>query len=105
MSLADRLFTIDDRVRNRILILDVERLPGITTQYWWDRSDLKNRYVHYETVQRQPRTTIVCAKWYDSDEVIELSARSSGYRPRPTPTTAQRWSGPSPRSPSRTANA
>jgi hypothetical protein len=80
VSLADRLFTIDDRVRNRILILDVERLPGITTQYWWDRGDLKNRYIHYETVQRQPRTTIVCAKWYDSDEVIELAEWDKGGR-------------------------
>ncbi len=25
-----------DGVRNKILILDVERLPGITKQYWWD---------------------------------------------------------------------
>jgi hypothetical protein len=80
VSLADRLFTIDDRVRNKILILDVERLPGITTQYWWDRGDLKNRYIHYETVQRQPRTTIVCAKWYDSDEVIQLAEWDKGGR-------------------------
>lgn len=58
-------------VRNRILILDVERLPGITKQYWWDRGDLKNRYIHYETVERQPRTTIVCAKWYDRPDVIQ----------------------------------
>ena len=41
-------------VRNRILILDVERLPGITQQTWWDRGDLKNRYVHHETVTREP---------------------------------------------------
>ena len=46
-------------VRNRILILDVERLPGITQQSWWDRGDLKNRYIHHETVVREPRTTIV----------------------------------------------
>lgn len=80
MSLADRLFTIDERVRNKILILDVERLPGITHQYWWDRGDLKNRYIHYETVERQPRTTIVCAKWYDSDEVIQLAEWDKGGR-------------------------
>jgi DNA polymerase III epsilon subunit-like protein len=80
VSLADRLFTIDEHVRNKILILDVERLPGITTQFWWDRGDLKNRYIHYETVQRQPRTTIVCAKWYHSDEVIELAEWDKGGR-------------------------
>ena len=71
-----------EHVRNKILILDVERLPGITSQYWWDRGDLKNRYIHYETVQRLPRTTIVCAKWYDSDEVIEMAEWDRGGRPR-----------------------
>ncbi|GHJ59148.1 hypothetical protein NOK12_16660 [Nocardioides sp. OK12] len=67
-------------VRNRILILDVERLPGITQQSWWDRGDLKNRYVHHETVTREPRTTIVCAKWYDSGEVIRLAEWDKGGR-------------------------
>lgn len=67
-------------VRNRILILDVERLPGITQQYWWDRGDLKNRYVHYETIIRQPRTTIVCAKWYDDADVIQLAEWDKGGR-------------------------
>ena len=69
-------------VRNRILILDVERLDGITQQHYWDRGDLKNRYVHYETVIRQPRTTIFCAKWYDSDEVIRLAEWDKGGRKR-----------------------
>ena len=82
MSLADRLTVMRDGVRNKILILDVERLPGITEQYWWDRGDLKNRYVHYETVKRHPRTTIVCAKWYDSDELIELAEWDTGGRKR-----------------------
>lgn len=81
MSLADRV-QIASGVRNRILILDVERLPGITKQYWWDRGDLKNRYIHYETVERAPRTTIVCAKWYDSDTVIELAEWDKGGRKR-----------------------
>ena len=80
MSLADKLATIADGVRNRILILDVERLDGITQQHWWDRGDLKNRYVHYETVVRQPRTTIVCAKWYDRPEVIQLAEWDAGGR-------------------------
>ena len=79
MSLTDRV-QIASGVRNRILILDVERLPGITEQYWWDRGDLKNRYIHYETVKRSPRTTIVCAKWYDSDTVIELAEWDKGGR-------------------------
>jgi hypothetical protein len=79
MSLADRV-QIASGVRNRILILDVERLPGITEQYWWDRGDLKNRYIHHETVKRLPRTTIVCCKWYESDEVIQLAEWDKGGR-------------------------
>jgi hypothetical protein len=80
-SLAQQ-YQIAQGVNNRILILDVERLDGITQQHWWDRGDLKNRYVHYETVIRQPRTTIVCAKWYDRPEVIELAEWDKGGRKR-----------------------
>lgn len=76
-----RVTPIAAPVNNRILILDVERLDGITQQHYWDRGDLKNRYVHYETVIRQPRTTIFCAKWYDSDEVIRLAEWDKGGRP------------------------
>ena len=81
VSLNKRLANaINERVRNRVLILDVERLPGITKQFWWDRGDLKNRYIHYETVERVPRTTIVCAKWYDKPDVIELAEWDKGGR-------------------------
>lgn len=79
MSLSDRL---SDAVLNRILILDVERLPGITEQYWWSRADLKNRYIHYENVTRQPRTTLVCAKWYDDPEVLTFAEWDPGGRKR-----------------------
>lgn len=71
---------ISPAVRNRILILDVERLDGITQQHWWDRGDLKNRYIHHETVIREPRTTIVCAKWYDQPDVIRLTEWDKGGR-------------------------
>jgi hypothetical protein len=80
MSISD-LFQIAEGVTNRILILDVERLDGITVQHWWDRGDLKNRYVHYETVARQPRTTVVCAKWYDSPDVMHFAEWDRGGRP------------------------
>ncbi len=82
MSLAERVATvpINPTVRNRILVLDVERLPGITEQRWWDRGDLKNRYVHQETVTREPRTTIFCAKWYDQPNVIRLAEWDKGGR-------------------------
>jgi hypothetical protein len=77
---AAKTTPIADGVRNRILILDVERLPGITEQRWWDRGDLKNRYVHHETVIREPRTTIVCAKWYSEPNVIRLAEWDKGGR-------------------------
>lgn len=79
MSISE-LFQIADGALNKILILDVERLDGITQQHYWDRGDLKNRYVHYETVIRQPRTTIVCAKWYDQPDVIQLAEWDKGGR-------------------------
>lgn len=73
---------ISPAVRNRILVLDVERLDGITQQHWWDRGDLKRRYIHHETVIREPRTTIVCAKWYDQPDVIRLAEWDKGGRGR-----------------------
>lgn len=79
MTLAQRI-EMSAAVRNRILILDVERLPGITEQSWWDRGDLKNRYIHHESVIREPRTTIVCAKWYDSPEIMRFAEWDKGGR-------------------------
>lgn len=83
MSLADvaaKVTPINPAARNRILILDVERLPGITQQTWWDRKDLQRKYIHHETVTREPRTTIVCAKWYDSPEVMRFAEWDKGGR-------------------------
>lgn len=82
MSLAERVQTaqIAKGVRNRILILDVERVPGITVQSFWDRGDLQKRYVHHETVTREPRTTIMCAKWYDQPDIIRLAEWDKGGR-------------------------
>lgn len=67
-------------VRNRILILDVERVDGVTQQHFWDRGDLQKRYIHHETVVREPRTTIACAKWYDEPDVIRLAEWDAGGR-------------------------
>ena len=80
MSLDARVTAISEGVRNKILILDVERLPGLTTQQWWDRGDLKNRYIHHETVTREPRTTIACAKWYDEPDVMRFAEWDKGGR-------------------------
>ena len=79
MGLTEKL-AINPKVRNRILILDVERVNGITQQHWWDRKDLQKRYIHHETVIREPRTTIVCAKWYDQPDVIRLTEWDKGGR-------------------------
>jgi len=83
MSIIERLaHPINPKARNRILILDVERLDGITQQHWWDRKDLQKRYIHHETVIREPRTTILCAKWYDRPDVIRLAEWDKGGRGR-----------------------
>ena len=75
-----RTSSIAPEVRNRILILDVERIPGITQQRWWGRGDLQKRYIHHETVTREPRTTIVCAKWYDQPDVMRFAEWDKGGR-------------------------
>lgn len=81
-AFREDLKQINPMVRNRILILDVERLDGITQQHWWDRKDLQKRYIHHESVIREPRTTIVCAKWYDRPDVIRLTEWDKGGRAR-----------------------
>lgn len=73
---------INARVRNKILILDVERIQGITRQFWWDRADLKNRYISYESVERLPRTTVVCAKFYHQPDVMRFAEWDKGGRKR-----------------------
>lgn len=75
-----KLKKISTGVNNRILILDVERVAGLTQQAWWERRDLQKRYIHHETVIREPRTTIVCAKFYDSPDVIRLAEWDKGGR-------------------------
>lgn len=84
MTIADIAATtkMAEGVRNRVLILDVERVAGVTQQFFWDRGDLKNRYVHHETVVREPRTTIVCAKWYDQPDVMRFAEWDQGGRGR-----------------------
>lgn len=79
-ALTATVHRISQGVQNRILVLDVERLDGISQQHWWDRGDLKQRYIHHETVIREPRTTIVCAKWYDQPDVLRFAEWDEGGR-------------------------
>jgi hypothetical protein len=82
MSIANlaKVTPIVDDVLTRILVLDVERLDGITQEHFWDRGDLKNRYVHHRNVIREPRTTIVCAKWYTEPDVMRFAEWDKGGR-------------------------
>lgn len=82
MSLAQEmtLKKIAAGVQNRILVLDVERVSGLSMQPFWERRDLQKRYIHHESVVREPRTTIVCAKWYDSPDIIRLAEWDKGGR-------------------------
>jgi hypothetical protein len=83
MGLADDLAIgapIRPGVSTRILILDTERLPGITQQFWWGRGDLKHRFIRYEDTIRLPRVTIVCAKWHDQPDIIQLAEWDPGGR-------------------------
>lgn len=84
MTLAEQVEAhttqIAPEVRNRILILDVERLDGISQEHWWDRKDLQKKYIHHENVIREPRTTIVCAKWYDQPDVMRYAEWDKGGR-------------------------
>jgi hypothetical protein len=79
---SSRVHRIREGVTTRILILDVERLDGITQQHWWTRGDLKQRYIHHSTVIREPRTTIVCAKWYDEPDIMRFAEWDPGGRGR-----------------------
>jgi hypothetical protein len=80
MSLSRAAHELNPAVRNRILILDVERVSGIVQEQWWDRGDLKNRYIRHGDVIREPRTTIVCAKWYDRPDVLRFAEWDKGGR-------------------------
>jgi hypothetical protein len=79
-TLKTRVVKAAPEVRNRILVLDVERVTGITQQHWWDRKDLQKRYIHVESVIREPRTTIACMKWYDQPDVMRFTEWDKGGR-------------------------
>lgn len=84
MSLAkiEAALTINPKVRNRILILDVERIDGITQQHWWEPGDLhkKRRHIRANTVTREPRTTIFGWKWYGEPEPHTICEWDKGGR-------------------------
>jgi hypothetical protein len=73
---------IAEGVRNRILILDVERLDGITQQHWWEAGDLhrKKRHIRADTVIREPRTTIFGWKWYHEPDAHTICEWDKGGR-------------------------
>lgn len=60
MSLAGR---IRPNVGKSIVILDIERLPGLASVPFWTLGDYKNRRIHADLVTRWPR--IICLAWAD----------------------------------------
>lgn len=58
--------------RNRILVLDIERVPGVIRHEFWHLGDMKNRRFYPDEVVRHPRTICFSAAWYDKpDEIIQ----------------------------------
>lgn len=77
MSLRE-LVKIDTAVRNRILILDVERvMPRYEIRTWSRKFD---RYLGYDELTQDVRTSLVCWNWYDEDEIHSAAEWDKGGR-------------------------
>lgn len=70
---------IDQRVKNRILILDVERVKPEFRIRSWDRK-IQNRYLNYDECVMDARTALVCWTWYDEDEIHSAAEWDKGGR-------------------------
>jgi hypothetical protein len=76
VALSER--TIAAGVRNRILILDVERvMPEYRIRSWSRKFD---RYLNYEQLVTDARTSLVCWSWYDEDEIHSAAEWDKGGR-------------------------
>ena len=60
--------------RNRILVADIERIPGEVVHQFWDLGDMKNRRFHPDEVRSWPRTICWSAAWYDRPKKIMQAA-------------------------------
>lgn len=78
MTLAERVTRIADGVRNRILILDVERVqPEYRIRSWSRKID---RYASYDELVTDARTALACWSWYDEDEIHSAAEWDKGGR-------------------------
>lgn len=80
MSLSERARTapIAEPVRNRILIIDVERLqPEYRVRSWTRKID---RYMSYDELVTDARTTLAAWSWYDEDEIYAAAEWDKGGR-------------------------
>lgn len=80
VTLTDRLaHPMNPAVRNRILILDVERVKPEYRFRSWDRK-IQNRYMSYDECLMEARTALVCWSWYDEDEIHSAAEWDKGGR-------------------------
>lgn len=76
MSLAEKADEGPPRIvedQPRVVVLDVERVPGVFTADFWDMNAYKNRRLDPDTVTEWPRTICAAWQWYHADR-IEFSA-------------------------------
>ena len=77
-ALAARTTPIAESVHNRILILDVERvMPEYRIRSWSRKYD---RYLHYDQLVTDARTSLVAWSWYDEDEIHAAAEWDKGGR-------------------------
>lgn len=66
----------------RVLILDIERLPGQASVPFWDLGDFKNRRIHADHVVEWPRTICAAWRWYGNKRVEFAAEWGKGGRQR-----------------------
>src|SRR3954470_16556270 len=70
---------IAEGVRNKILILDVERVKPEYRIRSWDRK-ISQRWLNYDELTIAARTSLVCWSWYDEDEIHSAAEWDKGGR-------------------------
>jgi hypothetical protein len=64
----------------RILVVDIERLPGFALVPFWTLGDYKNRRIHADHVTDWPRTICAAWRWYGDKRVHFASEWGEGGR-------------------------
>ena len=64
----------------QVLILDIERLPGVATVDFWDLNDYKGRRIHADCVDEWPRTICAAWSWYGHKKVEFAAEWEDGGR-------------------------